>query len=202
MEIKANDRVLIAGQTGSGKTYFAKEALAGIARLVVVDSKESLTSWQLESESRNAWRRLERDDPARLRIVPPVTEDLPAWFDALFARLYRIGNLTLYIDEAYGVVPPGTRSGVWLNALYTRGRERGIGVWAATQRPAWIPLYLISESDWLFIFRLNLEDDRRRLASIAGPDAANRVQDQHGFYAYHVGDERPTYYSTVVLKAK
>jgi hypothetical protein len=200
MRIKANERVLLAGQTGSGKTYFAELALSTIARLVVIDTKASLTGWKLVAATKKAWGRLERGDPCRLRVVPPIEGDQAAWFDALFMRLYEIGSLTLYIDEAYGVVPPGARAGAWLNALYTRGRERGIGVWACTQRPMWIPLFLISEANWLVVFRLNLDDDRKRMASMAGEAVLAKIPDPHGFWLYHVGDEAPSYFSTIVLK--
>lgn len=201
MEIKPNERVLIAGKTGSGKTWFAGKLLSSIPRLIVVDPKGTLNDWGLNDPTVRQWRKLEKGEYNRIRIRPPLTDDIEAWYEDLFERIYDLGNVTLYIDEAYAVASPGSRPGRWLSALYTRGRERGIGVWAATQRPMWIPLFLISEADWLVVFRLNLAADRSRIASVAGDSVLDRVPDPHGFWLYHVEDDDPHYYSTAVLKS-
>lgn len=197
MKIRANERVLFAGKTGSGKTFAAGSLLAPVSRLVVIDPKANLASWNLKVPNFSDWRRLERGKPGRFRIMPPITVDPEAWYEDLFKRLYYIGNLMVYIDEAYAVVPPGARPGQWLSALYTRGRELGIGLWSATQRPAWIPLFMLSESDWFLIFRLNLDVDRRRLAGVIGDQVMLPIPDKHGFYLYHVEDDRAVYHRQV-----
>jgi hypothetical protein len=146
------------------------------------------------------WFRFERGEPGRFRILPPIVDDLTDWYEQLFAVLYATGDLTLYIDEAYAVVPPGTRAGKWLSALYTRGRELGIGVWTSTQRPTWVPLFMLSEADWFMVFRLNLKADRERLASLVGasPGILNPIPDPHGFWLYHVNADSATYYQRAV----
>lgn len=202
MLIRSNDRVLIAGKTGSGKTWFARNMLSGVSRLVVIDPKANLTDWDTREADGKTFREFARGADLRLRLIPPVTDDPEGWYESQFAELYEIGEHTLYIDEAYAVVPPGARPGKYLNALYTRGRERGIGVWASTQRPTWIPLFLISEADWLVVFRLNLLDDRKRIASIAGPNILRPVPNPHGFWIYNVLSEYPRYFKTSVLESK
>lgn len=201
MNIKANDRLLLAGKTGSGKTWLAERLLSSVARLIVIDPKVTLRDWELTEPRSTDWSKFSRGANGRFRILPPVVDDPVAWYEELFERIYGYGNVTLYIDEAYAVVPPGARPGKWLSALYTRGRERGIGVWAATQRPAWIPLFLLSEADWLIIFRLNLAEDRKRISSVAGERVLARIPDQHGFWLYHVEDETPQYYRTAVQQS-
>lgn len=201
MIIRANERLLLAGKTGSGKTYFARRLLAGLPRLVVIDPKASLKEWGLLAPTGWRWRSFLKDGaPGRFRILPPIEDDLRGWYETLFQDLYNAGNVTVYIDEAYAVAPPGSQPGKWLTALYTRGRERGIGVWAATQRPTWIPLFLISEADWIVTFRLNLTADRKRIADIAGDPLLARIPDTHGFWLYNVENDDPHYYSTAVLK--
>jgi DNA helicase HerA-like ATPase len=201
MQIRANERVLFAGRTGSGKTFLARQLLAASRRLVVIDAKGTLNDWNATEPDSLAWYRFLRGGEGRLRILPPITDDPAGWYEKLFEELYEAGTLTLYIDEAYAVVPPGTRAGKWLNALYTRGRERGIGVWAATQRPAWIPLFMISEADWVFAFRLSLVEDRQRLAAIAGEKLLEPPRSEHGFWMYHVSMDDPALFGSVEAEA-
>lgn len=201
MLIKPNDRVLLSGKTGSGKTLFAMRMLAPVKRLIVLDPKANLTDWNLKTPNGRDWWRFGRGSNGRFRILPPIVNNAGLWYEQLFERLYDIGDLTLYIDEAYAI-GSGQRPGAWLQALYTRGRELGIGIWAATQRPTWIPLFLISEADWLITFRLNLEDDRRRLATVCGDQVIGRIPDPHGFWIYNVQSETPTYYKTSVLTSQ
>lgn len=194
MKIKASERVLIAGKTGSGKTWLAERLLARIPRLVVIDPKATLGNWRLKEPSKRDWDKFDKGDPGRFRILAPVLDNPEPWYDDLFGYLYEIGDVTIYIDEAYAVTLPGKHPSKWLSACYTRGRERGIGVWAATQRPAWIPLFTLSEADWFIIFRLNLEEDRKRIAGLAGDSILSPIPDPHGFFVYHVDQEVATYY--------
>lgn len=200
VKIRANDRVLLAGKTGSGKTWLAEHLLNRVERLVVIDPKDRLQHWRLDVPSERDWRDFEAGEPGRFRLIAPIQDDQQAWYENEFQRLYNIGNLIIYIDEAYGVLEkPGARPGKWMTAVYTRGRELGIGTWAATQRPSWIPGFLISEADILIVFRLNLPEDRKKLAAIGGEALLRRVSDPHGFYLYRLEDETPTYYQQAEL---
>lgn len=195
VKIKASERVLIAGKTGSGKTWLARRLLARIPRLVVIDPKSTLADWNLKEPSDRDWNKFDRGEYGRYRIQSPVTSDLESWYDDLFGYLYECGELTIYIDEAYAVTPPGQKPGKWLSACYTRGREKGIGVWSSTQRPAWIPLFMLSEADWFLVFRLSLEQDRKRIAALAGDSVMAPIPDPHGLWRYHIGDESAMYFS-------
>lgn len=197
-QLKASSRVLIAGKTGSGKTWLARQLLWSIPRLVFIDVKGTLHNWRSTPYSRKAWQAFIKGDSGRWRIQAPIVDDPFSWYERLFEQLYLVKNVTLYLDEVYGVIPPGQRIGKWLNALITRGRERNIGVWSATQRPTWIPLSLISEADYLFVFRLQLAADRLRLAEIGGEQLTKPVKHKHGFYAVDTGETQPYYYRQAV----
>lgn len=190
IKIRANERVLLAGKTGSGKTYAAEHLLAHVRRLVVIDSKGTLGGWNLLEPDFQDWWQFSRGKAGRFRIRAPIVDKPELWFETLFERLYHIGDLTLYIDEAYQVTS-GPMPGKWLRALYTRGRELGIGVWASTQRPASIPIILVSEAENIMVFRLNWPEDRKRLAGVVGPEVARPVKEKYAFWFYRAEDDTP-----------
>lgn len=195
MQIKGSERVTLVGQTGSGKTYMARRLCSGLARLLVLDAKDELTDWHTADLDRRNIRALDRGEPFRLRWVPGPGEH---WrYEELFERAYYAGNMTVFIDELTDAVPHGTRAGAYLASLYQRGRSLGVGVFACTQRPAWVPLFALSEAQWLFMFRLRLENDRRRMAEMFGPRALEPIRDQHGFWVTHQTWETPRYYRRV-----
>jgi len=192
IDVQSDQRVLITGQTGSGKTFLARQLLRSCRRLVVLDPKGMLRSheeegayesWDLDEWSEPQEKLLVSGKPCRIRVPSP----LDGRWDRYLWSVYRAGNCVLYIDEVYGVVPPGSRRPPdSLNAIYTRGRELGIGAVAASQRPVWVPMEIISECEWFFAFRLLLDDDRRRLASLMGPNVMQRIRDRYGFWTYNV----------------
>lgn len=197
MPLRGSDRVAFVGKTGSGKTYAARLLLAHSQRLVVCDPKGTLRGkWGLAEWSAKTRRALANGKPVRVRI-PAAIGDIAHW-EKLFALCMQAGNVTVYIDEVYGVLDAGNRPGAYLTALYTRGRELGIGVWAATQRPSWIPLFVLSEAEWFLAFRLQLEADAKRVGSLIGVDAdALTSLKGHSFYLYNSEWEQAELYSTI-----
>lgn len=203
--IRSNDRVALVGMTGSGKTYFARAFLAHAPRLIVVDPKGTQFNhlWGTVPYSEDAIKILRQTNDkgeyigrARIRINSPISRE--EW-EAYFRVLYTLRNVTIYIDELYGVTPP--IAGQWLQALYTRGRELGIGVWAATQRPVFVPKFVFSEADWKVLFRLELDDDREYMArNVFGPIAKNELYN-HQFIVKKSGDREARKYSKLVISS-
>lgn len=191
------ERMALVGRTGSGKTFLARYLLSRWAPLIVLDSKRTLgrPEWNLTTVDGDQVA----GDPdeldrllrvaGRLRIPVDGMQDAE---DVARAVLQR-GNVLVYIDEMYAIVPPGARMSPALQGLYTRGRELRIGVWAATQRPAWAPLVMFSEADWFVVFQLMLEEDRKRVAGFLGPQVLAPVPHRHGFWYYHVSWQAPYY---------
>lgn len=197
----SSDRGIVIGQTGSGKTYFMRQLLLPAKRLVVVDPKGTLGhdqssggNWYLERWDRSAIKDLKKGRPIRTRI-PPQVWDNPRYnpYSRYLKRVYDAGNVILYIDENNGLVPPRKPAPYYLNAIYTRGRELGIGAWTASQRPAFIPLEVLTEAQWFFLFRVMLDEDRRRMSGLMGPDVMEEIPDTYGFWYYHVSWDRPYY---------
>lgn len=193
--LSSNDRLFICGKTGSGKTYLARYLTKSLKRLVVLDGKGTLgiPEWRLSEWSEN----VDLKDPKaeyRLRAVPPLKTELAEFWDTVLMACLRAGNITVYIDELYAVCPPNRNPTPTLFACYTRGREFGLGMWASTQRPVWIPLVSMSEAEHFFMFRLQLLEDKQRLAAFMGKEIIEPIQDEHGFYYMRAIDDVVTYY--------
>ena len=79
----------------------------------------------------------------------------------------RRGNI-LFSDEVWGLVDLGLKRE--LTTLWTRARSMGCGLWAASQRPALIPLAAYSEPEHLFIHYSADKRARDRYKEIGGVD--------------------------------
>jgi ABC-type dipeptide/oligopeptide/nickel transport system ATPase component len=192
--VKANERVAFVGKTGSGKTFAAMLMLASIPRVIVCDPKGTLAgNLDLQEWNKNNVRKFENGDDIRLRIPAPIDNNWEPYFETC----YETGNCTVYIDELYGVLNMRRLPPRYLTALYTRGRELNIGVWSATQRPTWVPLFALSEADWLFVFRLQLDADRRRMAEIMGSDVRDRELHNHEVLVYHQEWEQARFFTRI-----
>ncbi len=82
---------------------------------------------------------------------------------------YKQGDRIVIADETVGLVKE-LKLEKELNAIWTRGASMGCGLWAATQRPAFIPLNAYSQSEHMF---LAFDPDTRaqeRYGEIGGVD--------------------------------
>ena len=191
-----DNRVAFVGRTGSGKTYLARALLNDVDRLIVLDAKGTITGpeWRVEDFDGASRALRNPDSEFRLRVPAPINGD---WEPFLWAA-YEAENCTVYIDEVYGV-ETGTKPSNALRACITRGRELGIGVWAATQRPSQIPLIILSEADWIFTFQLRLDVDRKRMAELIGPAALDPLSG-HNVVVYNDKLEKPVRYRSIVVR--
>jgi DNA helicase HerA-like ATPase len=197
--IRSNERMFLCGKTGSGKTFAAKYILKPFNRLVVLDVKDQLQDWNLAPWDREARRLLKSGQPIRTRVVVPIGKDPAEVWDGIFEDVLSSGNCHLYIDEMYGVVPPNTQASPLLWAVITRGRSMGIGTTSASQRPAWVPLVALSESEHFFVFRLTLDEDRKRMSNFMGPAVLGTIGDKHGVYYSYATWDAPLYMERLPL---
>jgi hypothetical protein len=69
--------------------------------------------------------------------------------------------------------------------LLTRGRSRHITVWTGTQRPRFLPLFAVSESQHIFLFEVGSTDDRKHVAKLAGVEGLETLVTGHEFLYYN-----------------
>lgn len=211
IEFEPNSRVFICGATGTGKSFFAVKLLAGHKRLIVLDSKNNLQNkMKLQPESKSAWQKFRRGKPIRMHIRAPVlsADQYVAYYEPIFQKIYAVGDCIVYIDEL-GMVTNGVFTmPTYLNALYKLGREPikdrrsniiggNIGIVASTQRPSGIPISSMSESGYYIVFRMNNPEDRIKVAAYSAPEVREQIPDEHGFYYYKNGMDKPEYYASL-----
>lgn len=184
INIRSDDRVLVVGKTGSGKTYASRLLLTKYPRVLYLDSLHRLEMEVSSKEQANEFMQADR--------FQVCVDDNDVFTDLVDAH-FTDGDFVIYIDEVYGICPPQKAIPEIINRIWTRGRGNGIGAWAATQRPTWLPIFLLSEAEHYLIFRLQVEDDRKKLAKIVGPSAMKMPKDKHGFTYYCPSEDTQIY---------
>lgn len=97
------------------------------------------------------------------------TETLRRIFRKAILDSYRRGNRILFADEVYGLAKE-LKLQEELIAVWQRGASMGCGLWAATQKPAFVPTWMYNQAEHVF---LGYDPDRRsrqRFAEIGGID--------------------------------
>lgn len=80
-----------------------------------------------------------------------------------YRRSNKTRNVYIYIDEAYSLLKFNRTVAEQVTLCVTAGGERGVGVMAATQRPRWIPVEMLSEITRYYVFRLDNGRDKANL---------------------------------------
>lgn len=191
IQITGDSRVMIAGKTGSGKSTIAGILSVDIPRFICIDSKDGLRNeWGLSEYDKDTLKLLREGKPVRIRVV----HDNDAL--TLCEEAYKAGNVVIYIDEVTALIPTRTVPQIIVD-IWTRGRSRNVGGWASTQRPSGIPLIFISEAENFFIFRLSLEDDRKRFSGVVGKEVEAPIVDKYGFWYYNTLMDKPVLYKGI-----
>ena len=182
------EHVSFLGPTQSGKTTLAFQLLAesvtpkAPAVVLVMKPKDpTVTRWSKNLNFRRVrtWPpvpSLTAPRPPGYVVWPKATFDfhrdnsiLAREFQKCLQDSYRRGNRLIFGDEVWGLTNElGLQTE--LVALWSRGASMGAGLWAATQRPSHVPLWMYSQAHHLF---LSYEPDARardRFAEIGGVD--------------------------------
>jgi hypothetical protein len=178
-----NSRVAFVGPTRSGKTYLARAWLRAYDHVAILDPKRQF-SWRSRdprfsryARSWNEFRRMmERSERDGWPVVyqPPPDALLPQNADQLdqfYWYCLRRGDTLTYTDELY-FIANGSNFAVrapWFFRAVTTGASQGVGVWSAFQRPSWIPLIAITETEVRALFYLRHRADRETIESCFGP---------------------------------
>lgn len=180
LQWRQGEHFALIGPTGQGKTTMLLNLLPIHPYVTVFGTKPKDDTMDRLVKSgylkMKHWRSLDaRNVPRRVlwpnaRRLNSVAHQKAVFADA-FDRIYREGNWTVAIDELwYFTNILGLEQDVKLYLL--QARSIGISLFAATQRPANVPLEVYDQSTHLMFWR---ENDRRnldRLSEINSRDAA------------------------------
>jgi len=156
----SNSRTTIVGATGSGKTTCGLWMLAhqrfDKRPWLIVDFKAETVFDQVGFPPVEEIA-LSARPPRKngLYLVSPLPNDDEALEEFLW-RVFRRGNLGLYIDEA-ALMPSG---GAW-QAILQQGRSKKIPVISCTQRPVSVARPVFSEAFFFCMYRLADKRDYR-----------------------------------------
>lgn len=127
-----------------------------------------------------------------LHLIQPFEHDDDA-MDAFLWRIWKRGNIGLYIDEGM-MIPAGRGSA--MRAILTQGRSLRIPVIALSQRPVEIDRYFFSESNFFAEFFLMDREDRKTLTRYT-PFDADDIPEAHHCYWYNGKTRQVDYLSPV-----
>lgn len=192
------EQVTILVPTGGGKTYLGCQLLMHSATeecpaivFVMKGEDETLDEWMPKMKFRltRDWppavtKRLFSERKPRGWILWPAETGDPDIDDprnrAIFRRAiidsYRKGDRILFADETYSLEEELSLTRE-LRMVWTKGRSKRCGLWAASQRPAYISKWAY-QAHHLFLGPDPDEDTQRRLSEIGGAISPGKVR--HG----------------------
>jgi hypothetical protein len=204
IEIKLSQHVFLTGMTGSGKSELGRFLLGqgGFRDVIVQDGKHEFNApseWGKENEGYVITHDMYQVDSLfrkfRRVIWRPDVEELEDqnnWhrLDDLYDFVYHQGNIVLYDDEA-AMSSTATKYPKVKKRLLKQGRSKGVSVFNVTQAPVGVPNDFMREASHAFIFYLNAETDREKVARNYGKrlmrmNATDEAFKEYMFYYYSV----------------
>lgn len=193
-DYKTGQHLSIIGETGNGKTYLANQLLATAVNperpgLIMQMKRTDDTIKKFREQMKNAgqdWRLTRTWPPMpsmwnpgkpdgyvlapRHTMDPDIDEAHHAdVFRAAILDSYKKGKRIIFADEAYSL-DDELGLGRYLITVWTKGRSEGCGLWAATQKPTHVPLWMYSQASHLFLDYPSDKRARDRYREIGGMD--------------------------------
>lgn len=190
-QYRGGEHVSFIGPTGSGKTHLALQLLARSVKedlpgyITVMKARDKTVGNFLRDHDR--WKRILNYPPPP--VMPGVTKPMGyvLWphhtndpeaddvrhediFHRAHRQLYVKGDNILFDDEVVSLVREMNMKPD-LTRIWTKGRSIGCGLWAATQRPAMVPLEMYDQAQHLFLGPIKDKRSQDRFGEISGVDA-------------------------------
>lgn len=202
--IENDKRCLITGRTGSGKTTLGAWFLVrSLQHWVILNPKHTALYKKLPYSVVHREfdaKRIAQDSKRYRFVILELSGDEAeaSYMDGVIGWLHgALNNIGLCADELYTLHSGSGRAGPGLIGWLTRGREYQQSFVGLTQRPAWLSMFLFTESDLICGMDLTHEDDRDKMYRMTGDrHFLERVQD-HRWLCYNVQRAETTLYAPV-----
>lgn len=190
MDLKSNHRIFIAGKSGMGKTVVAKHIVSDFPHLVAFDDKHTLEIPRARYISTVA--EFKKAPGGRLIFRPPIElisniKKKRALLNDFFWAAYNKGNMVVWLDEVFAVVPKANQTPDGLQAIITRGREKNIGLIALSQWIAYMQMFK-DQAEHFFILRLRSEKEHARARELVGNVPIEDLKPFEFYYDWDGGD--------------
>lgn len=176
-------RVSIFGRTGSGKTQFGafvlSEAPFDRQPYVIVDYKGDALLNSIDRAIEIGFNDVPRHPGLYvLHAEPDDGDDMERWL----RNVWKTENVGLFFDEMYEL--PGKKA---FRSILTQGRSKHIPAICLSQRPCWIPRFVISETDFIACFHLHDPKDRESVQRLMPQGALEKRLSDYSCHWYDVG---------------
>lgn len=156
---------LFCGSSGSGKSFKVKSKIAKAKRLIIFDPDDEygeLANIQTVKNAQALLALVKRNPkgPLRVRFVANGVAAFDVWAKIAFAW----GNCVAVAEEIAGVTSPGKAPAGW-HTLVSRGRKRGITIYAVTQRPSESDKTILGNISRIWVGRMARAKDRKYMAA-------------------------------------
>ena len=170
------EHVTLVGPTGGGKTTLALKLLHMRRFVIILVAKRRDST--MDGVRKQGYVKQEKLNPEvadRIVLWPTVKKldevhrvHFDVFSDAL-NEVYLAGGWCVFVDEAT-YLSDMLNMKKQLSMLWQQGRSLGVSIVAATQRPAYIPLYAYDQATHLFLWRDNDHENLSRLSGLGGAD--------------------------------
>jgi len=174
-------RHAIFGRTGSGKTVAGLWALQrrnyDKSPWIIIDFKGDATIAQIPGLEEISVKSKPPKKPGLyvVRPLPGVDDDA---LDIMLWKIWENGKTGVFVDEGY-MIPRLNKAYM---SLLTQGRSKRIPIITLSQRPAWISPWILSESEFIQVFRLTTKADHERVAQFMPGADVNTLNEYHSWY--------------------
>lgn len=183
---EATERAVFVGKTGCGKTTLARRILQFYKHVVVLDVKGEMTerSWPGFTIFEEFDQLVKAKDDVTRRIYQPnIYEQEPEAYEKFCRWVYLRKHTCLYVDEVLAICEHARQIPFHYKGILTRGRQRGIACFQATQTPMDVPHSILSQSEYYYVFYCKMPQDRDKLEKVTGiPKEAQTKLNDYEFY--------------------